>query len=111
MDSRLLMYAILESDSAAIHFEVSGQKSSSCSPPGHHSGIRNLGTVPGWGAGAGGAGEETHIHNSQGEETHIHNSQFYENSKQTWVERPGCAEEQGAFGIHVLDREEVTWHR
>lgn len=45
MDSRLLMYAILESDSAAIHSEVSGQISSSCSPPGHHGGIRNLGTV------------------------------------------------------------------
>lgn len=36
-----------------------------------------------------------------GEETHIHNSQFYENSKQTWVERPGSAEGQGAFGIQV----------
>lgn len=51
MDSRLLMYAILESDSAAIHSEVSGQISSSRSPPGRHSGIRNLGTVPGAGWG------------------------------------------------------------
>lgn len=81
MDSRLLMYAILESDSAAIHFEVSGQKTSSCSPPGHHSGIRNLGTVPGWGAGAGGGGGNPH--------------------PQLPVERPGSAEGQGAFGIQV----------
>lgn len=58
MDSRLLMYAILESDSAAIHFEVSGQISTLCSPPGHHSGIRNLGTVPG--RGWGGRGGNPH---------------------------------------------------
>lgn len=108
MDSRLLVYAILESDSAAIHFEVSGQISSLCSPPGHHSGIRNLGTVPvrggGGGGGQGGRGQGT------GEEARIHNSQFYENFKQTWVERPGGAEGQGAFGIQVPGREEVPWH-